>query len=288
MWLFGKQEELPAEKIYHVDPKIRVLWGANGIVLALVVWFLLTLTAYYAFPKGIYGISRFLYPVVFFFLVGLFLIPYLIWIELRYRTYYYYFTKGEVVIRRGILHVEKVVIPFNKIQNVNVSRSLVERLLGLATVRIETAGSLSHNEATIEGMSNFAQFINEVLQRVEETKVEEGKLSAQPRCAPEEKREKDEEGERQQAVTHEVSELKEAILALKAGILSLEKEMRTFNHHLSQKIAEIEQRLEKIEGEKVEQKPGETQKNQETKEESAENKKTVKKTSSRKKRKKKA
>ena len=100
MIMSEKREDIRNGQIFHVDPKIKLLWGASGIITTLVVWLLLTIFAYFAFPKGLYGIPRILYPILFFFVVGIFLFPYLLWVELRYRNYIYYFTKGSSALLR--------------------------------------------------------------------------------------------------------------------------------------------------------------------------------------------
>lgn len=57
----------------------------------------------------------------------------------------YYFEVNSSAFRKeyGVLHKTDVTIPFNRIQNVNITRSLSDRILGLARVDIESAGSSS-------------------------------------------------------------------------------------------------------------------------------------------------
>jgi putative membrane protein len=46
-------------------------------------------------------------------------------------------------IEQGIIHRLHVSVPFEQIQNVNIERSLSDRLLGLSRISIETAGQAS-------------------------------------------------------------------------------------------------------------------------------------------------
>ena len=48
---------------------------------------------------------------------------------------------GEIVIESGILHRQRRVIPFDRVQDIAIERRLLARLLGTAKVKIETGGS---------------------------------------------------------------------------------------------------------------------------------------------------
>ena len=48
---------------------------------------------------------------------------------------------GEIVIESGVLHRQRRVIPFDRVQDVAIERRLLARLFGTAKVRIETGGS---------------------------------------------------------------------------------------------------------------------------------------------------
>lgn len=61
---------------------------------------------------------------------------------LRYLTTTFAIESGFLIVRSGILHRMHRTIPLDRIQNVNVSRSLLHRLLGLVDLNIETAGGV--------------------------------------------------------------------------------------------------------------------------------------------------
>ncbi len=44
-------------------------------------------------------------------------------------------------IESGVIHKSQVSLPFDQVQNVNIERTLADRILGLSKVSIETAGS---------------------------------------------------------------------------------------------------------------------------------------------------
>lgn len=68
---------------------------------------------------------------------------------LRYLRFRYWITPSEIVIQKGVLKTQHRSIPIERVQNVQVIRSLVPRLLGMAKVKVETAGSGS-TEGTLE------------------------------------------------------------------------------------------------------------------------------------------
>ncbi len=173
-------------KIRHLDPKIRGIWALNAVVFAAFIWLFVTWISPYAFPNDIVGVPPGVYPFMFFMLVGIFLIPYLVWIELRYRNYTYYIADTEMIIRRGVLHIDRTAIPFEKVQNVNVSRSLLERLIGLATIKIETAGTNpGEAEGLIPGVGKYQDIVDEILEHVEHTRAAVAKVREEPRAPAE-------------------------------------------------------------------------------------------------------
>lgn len=60
---------------------------------------------------------------------------------LRYWFFRFRIEEDRIVIRQGILEKTSVDLPFHRIQGINVERRPVDRLLGLVTVSLDTAGS---------------------------------------------------------------------------------------------------------------------------------------------------
>lgn len=73
-------------------------------------------------------------------------------ILLQYLRFRYAVTPEEVVIHSGVFTYKHRNIPIERIQNIEIEQSLLPRLLGLAKVKIETAGSRS-TEGVIEFVS---------------------------------------------------------------------------------------------------------------------------------------
>ncbi len=72
-------------------------------------------------------------------LLLLVIVPSGIYAFIRQRVYNYRFTDGELIVRDGLLFRNLRKIPYERIHNVALVRNPLHRVLGVATVRIETA-----------------------------------------------------------------------------------------------------------------------------------------------------
>lgn len=224
---------IDAMKIKHLDSKIRILWAFNAIVFAAFIWLIATVISQLAFPDGLFGASSAIYPFMFFMVIGIFLVPYLVWVELRFRNYTYYISETEMIIRRGVLRIERTTIPFEKVQNVNVSRSVLERLMGLATLKIETAGTNpGEAEGLIPGVGSYRDVVDEILERVEHSRAmaSRGNSPEQPQQA--------------QAPHEHDSAIMKEISALRDEIKLLRREKEDLEHTNGELKEEVEKRPE--------------------------------------------
>lgn len=66
-----------------------------------------------------------------------------IWAKLTYR--YYRYELGEIVFKKehGVIYKKYVSIPYDRIQNVDIHRGILARLLGLSDLQIQTAGGIT-------------------------------------------------------------------------------------------------------------------------------------------------
>lgn len=109
-----------------------VIWLLQGAIasaiLAVIVgaidWFVLEIS-------WLLGLAAF---------VGLFTIV-VIHTLLRYRIWQFEIREDELYLERGVLTRVKTVVPYVRIQHVDSRRGPLERLLGLATTVVYTAGS---------------------------------------------------------------------------------------------------------------------------------------------------
>ena len=83
--------------------------------------------------------------------LGVYLVGHLVAAQVAYKHYSFQVT--DVAFRKqfGILHIHTASIPFERIQNVNVRRTLLDRIIGLSHVDIETAGTGGQKKSPIIG-----------------------------------------------------------------------------------------------------------------------------------------
>ncbi len=126
---------------------------------------------YYLLLATVFGILTWYIPVLLFaqFAVILgFLIPILAilifvsyWIPKYYDTMLYKLTQNELIWRRGVWFKKTGIVPYNRITNIDIVQGPVSRSLGIASIKIQTAGySGPANggriaEITIEGVEQF-------------------------------------------------------------------------------------------------------------------------------------
>gem|GEM_PF-855374 len=73
---------------------------------------------------------------------------------IRYNTLRYRFEESGVRMQLGLLFRKEVVVAFRRIQDIHVSRNLVQRWLGIASVSIQTASGNATPEIVLEGMTD--------------------------------------------------------------------------------------------------------------------------------------
>jgi len=69
-----------------------------------------------------------------------FLLPYF-WAKLTYRFYKYELVEQGFRKESGVIIKSYVTIPYDRIQNVDIQRGILARMLGLSDLKIQTAGS---------------------------------------------------------------------------------------------------------------------------------------------------
>jgi putative membrane protein len=89
-------------------------------------------------------------------LAGLFLAP-VIFVPLlcRYLTLRYRFDDEGIGASWGVLFRREVYLTYRRIQDIHVTRNVLERWLGIARVQVQTASGSSSAEMTLEGMQAY-------------------------------------------------------------------------------------------------------------------------------------
>ncbi|MDT0647360.1 PH domain-containing protein [Zunongwangia sp. F260] len=79
------------------------------------------------------------------------------------KIYGYALRERDIIYRKGFLITDTTVISFNRIQHVSISRGVLDKLLGIATLNIFTAGG-SGSDISIPGLEpQLAQNLKEAL-----------------------------------------------------------------------------------------------------------------------------
>ena len=73
----------------------------------------------------------------------------------KYHTLRYKIADDGISVSWGILFRREVHLTYKRIQDIHVSRSIVERYLGLGTVELQTASGSSRAEVALEGLLEF-------------------------------------------------------------------------------------------------------------------------------------
>lgn len=102
------------------------------VLLALLIWGDLELTRREWVPGGVTtGVG------VLLLLLGIWLLP-----RRRYEAWAFLQGEDELTVRHGMMVRKLTVVPFGRVQHTDVTRGPLQRMLGLATLVLNTAGTL--------------------------------------------------------------------------------------------------------------------------------------------------
>lgn len=121
------------------------MWRARQVSLALTA---LPLAAAGLVPAWAFGDSTVRVVVT----VAVILLALFAWSVLRgrYRSWGYLERADDLVVRRGLLFRQVTVVPYGRMQFIDVSAGPIDRIFGLATVQMHTAAAAS--DARIPGL----------------------------------------------------------------------------------------------------------------------------------------
>jgi len=169
----------------YLDPKLKWVWFLPTAVALVILWLITSLVLFFLSSDELaFGMQKPIFSFVLLIALALFAgVPIFAYNHLEFISFTYELTENEFIIRQGVITRLTTVIPYNRIQNINTSRTLLERLLGLASLQIETAGTNpSASEAVLPGVSKKDELISEITQKVEfikKIKVNDGSNGGQ-------------------------------------------------------------------------------------------------------------
>ena len=163
----------------HLDPKVKLVWFVPPAAILLVLWLAVSIALFvFGVESPISGLSRLVFAVGLFLFILIFIAgPIYAYNHVEYMSFTYELTPKEFILRQGVFTRQTTVIPYARIQNINTQRTVLERLLGLATLGIDTAGTNPNMaEGLLPGVSNKDALIREIMDRVEKEKAQGGHL----------------------------------------------------------------------------------------------------------------
>ncbi|MCA9157103.1 MAG: PH domain-containing protein [Planctomycetales bacterium] len=90
----------------------------------------------------------------------------------RYLTLRYRFDDEGVSMRVGLLFKKEILLTYRRIQDIHLTRNIIQRWLGLATVSIQTASGSAGPEMKIEGILEAEQLRDYLYQKMRGAKGE--------------------------------------------------------------------------------------------------------------------
>ncbi|MBI5228155.1 PH domain-containing protein [Candidatus Micrarchaeota archaeon] len=147
-------------EIHHLGSRVKIIWYLRAVFFALPVFFVILLVAFFG------KIDLVMLLALLFLCLAIPYIP----VELEYRHFTYAFREKDLMIKKGFLERKDFMVPYEKIQNVTVERSLIDRFLGTGTLHIETAGSAAtESDVVLPGVYGFHDLINTLVMKSKKT-----------------------------------------------------------------------------------------------------------------------
>ena len=138
MIFMEKPQEIPKQ---HLAPNAQLLFFLNYIGKTAIILPMLIVGLFF---QPLYVGAIFVAYILLTYLVAL----------LVYQNFVFWVDDNGFEKEYGVFHKYHVGIPFQQVQNVNIKRSIIDRMLGIAHIEIETAGSSAVvGQATVSSAS---------------------------------------------------------------------------------------------------------------------------------------
>jgi membrane protein YdbS with pleckstrin-like domain len=121
-----------------LHPGVKVSWRISAYIGFVIFAFFLVISIFAVLLAIGFGFYKIL--ITFIVLLILWIIFIEVWIQLSYDRWLYEFTKNNLKIERGVIFKRYSNIPYQRVQNVDIRRGIIARILGFSSVMIQTAG----------------------------------------------------------------------------------------------------------------------------------------------------
>ncbi len=115
----------------RLDRKIRNIWIAVSAVTGLFVG--LVFAAGFLAATDINAVANLIFLI--------FPVTFSVYSYFRYQNWFFQVHKDHLEINHGVFRKTSAVVPYVRVQHIDTNRGPLERILGLASLRVYTAGS---------------------------------------------------------------------------------------------------------------------------------------------------
>ncbi len=105
--------------------------------------------------------------------IGLILLLLLIHSILFYLNFYFYVEENQFVLKKGYLRKKVLSIPLERIQSVNTKQNILQQLLNVYSLEIDTAGSAGKELKIYSLSGSYADYLTQFLQSHKENKIKD-------------------------------------------------------------------------------------------------------------------
>lgn len=105
--------------------------------------------------------------------IGLLLLVLLLHTILFYLNFYFYVDKNQFILKKGYLRKKVLSIPLERIQSVNTKQNILQQLINVYSLEIDTAGSVGKELKIYSLSGSYANHLSQFLQSRKENTIEE-------------------------------------------------------------------------------------------------------------------
>jgi len=166
-WIMGELHEIRIEEEFKPSPKLVKLYFIYyllAIIIGFLPWYIPTVIL--APPVASIPVSLVFIPMIIF--AG-------VWIPKYYDSIFYKVTEHEIVWRRGVWFKYTGIVPYNRITNIDIAQGPISRRLGIASLKIQTAGYSAGKpraELRLDGIERFEELRDLIMSFVKKRRPE--------------------------------------------------------------------------------------------------------------------
>jgi len=114
--------------------RLRAYFSMIFICILLSVWLVPILVGFFSITLPVSIISGLVSYLILTLVIGE------IYARMAYNRWFYEFTSSNLKVEKGIIWKKYSNIPYERVQNVDIHRGIIARMLGFSSVMIQTAG----------------------------------------------------------------------------------------------------------------------------------------------------